>query len=103
MSAAGQWTPGQATPYNPYANINLGTSDPRKINANTQGAAANQYGNANSYATAVQDYLGNIVQPMAEGQGGYLPSETANIEMTPEQQRNMVASSAIAAGTPTMA
>lgn len=103
MSAPGQWNPSQATPYNPYANINLGTSDPRKINANTQGVAADQYGNANQYATAVQDYLGNIVNPIAQGQGGYSPTEASQIEMSPEQQQNMVASSAIAAGTPTQA
>lgn len=97
------WNPASATPYNPYQNVNLGTSDPRKIARNTQGVNADQYANANSYATAIQDYLGGIIDPIAQGNGGYNPSEVANIEMTPEQQQNLVASSAIAAGTPTQA
>lgn len=97
------WNPSSATPYNPYANVNLGTSDPRKIARNTQGVNADQYGNANSYATAIQDYLGGIIDPIAQGQGGYNPTEVSQIEMSPEQQQNLVASSAIAAGTPTQA
>lgn len=101
MATSPGWSPSQATPYNPYAGFDFATSNPRTISANTQATNANAAGNANQYATAVQDYLGNIIQPAAQGQGGYSPSETSQIEMTPQQQQNMVTSSGISSGSAT--
>jgi hypothetical protein len=60
----------------------------------------NQYGNQRSQTA---DYLNNIEDPIAQGNGGYNASETSQIEMTPEQQQQMVDQAGISAGAATQA
>jgi|SRR5581483_8360274 len=95
-------------------NVDLTETDPRKI---TQGdrqtiyqqgqqlsaqdqALANQY---SGQAQQTQDYLGNIESPLAQGKGGYNASELSQIQMTPEQQQQIVTGAGISAGTGTAA
>ena len=94
--------------------IDYSTSDPRKIASQNRQTIAQQ-GDALSQADAqranqstaqslqTQDYLGNIENPLAEGQGGYDASELSQIEMTPQQQQDIVTGAGISAGTNTAA
>lgn len=107
--------------YQPYSaiqanptNVNLNTSDPRKIAGNVQQLVTQQgqqlYGQNNQqadqnqqYQGQTQAYLNNIEDPLAQGQGGYNASEVSNIEMTPQQQQNIVTGAGISAGVNTAA
>lgn len=95
-------------------NQDFNTSDPRKIAAqnltgvvNTGNQLYNQqqqrYNAGSGQAQQTQDYLGGILAPQAEGNGGYNAQETSQIEMTPEQQQQMVTAAGISAGTATEA
>lgn len=52
---------------------------------------------------ATQDYLGGIEDPLAQGKGGYNASELSQIQLTPEQQQQMVTGAGISAGVGTAA
>ena len=105
------------TPVNPIGyptNMDFNTSNPRTIAAqnltgivNTGNQLYNQqaqrYNQGTGQAQATQDYLGGIMNPLAQGQGGYNAQETSQIEMTPQQQQNMITSAGISAGTNTQA
>lgn len=47
---------------------------------------------------ATQDYLGGIEDPLAQGKGGYNADELSQIQLTPEQQQQMVTGAGISAG-----
>jgi hypothetical protein len=49
------------------------------------------------------DYLNQIEDPLAKGQGGYNAEEKSAIQMTPEQQQQMVTGAGISAGANTAA
>jgi hypothetical protein len=49
------------------------------------------------------DYLNNIENPIAQGNGGYNAAETSQIQMTPQQQEQMVDQAGISAGANTQA
>lgn len=94
-----------ATPAFSYNN----TTDPRKIAQNQRGLIRqqgdqliqqnNETQNAeNQRRSQTADYLNNIEDPLAQGQGGYNPSELSQIQMTPEQQADIVRSAGITAG-----
>jgi hypothetical protein len=53
---------------------------------------------AEQQRNATQDYLGGIEDPLAQGLGGYNAAETAGIELTPEQQQQIVTGAGISAG-----
>jgi hypothetical protein len=87
------------------------TTDPRKIAQNQrqliyqQGQQLNQQdldaANAAQGTTGkTTDYLNQIEDPLAKGQGGYDSSETSQIQMTPAQQQQMVTSAGISAAAP---
>lgn len=89
-------------------------SDPRKIAANQrqqvaqqgdylQGQAGQQYQQGMQQAGATGDYLSGVENPLAQGQGGYNASELSQIQMTPEQQADIVSRAGITAGTATAA
>ena len=67
--------------------------------ANLQTQDAGLYNENMGAAGGTQDYLGNLENPLAQGQGGYNPSEVSQIQMTPQQQADMVSSAGISAGT----
>jgi hypothetical protein len=71
--------------------------------ANLQGQDYNTYAQQMGLSSGTQDYLGNLESPLAQGQGGYNSSEQSQIQMTPEQQAQMVSASGISAGTATQA
>ena len=71
--------------------------------ANLQTQDAGLYNENMGAAGGTQDYLGNLENPLAQGQGGYNPSEVSQIQMTPQQQADMVSSAGISAGTATQA
>lgn len=57
---------------------------------------------ANEYAAqqgGTQAYLNPLEMANASGQGGYSPSEASQIELTPQQQQDIVTSAGISAGT----
>lgn len=87
------------TPYTP----DYHTSDPRKIASQQRLLAADQYNAGTGEAAAVGDYLGGIENPLAQGKGGYNASELSQIEMTPQQQQQIVTGAGISAGTGTAA
>lgn len=105
------------TPVNPIGyptNMDFNSSNPRTIAAqnltgivNTGNQLYNQqaqrYNQGAGQAQQTQDYLGGIMNPLAQGQGGYDAAETSQIEMTPQQQQNMITSAGISAGTNTQA
>jgi hypothetical protein len=89
---------------NPYgSNLDYSTSDPRKIAAQQRQQNASQYAQGMQQAQNTQDYLGNIESPLAQGQGGYNASELSQIQMTPQQQAQMVTQAGLSAGTATQA
>ena len=71
--------------------------------ANLQGQDYNNYAQQMGLSSGTQDYLGNLENPLAQGQGGYNAQEQSQIQMTPEQQAQMVSASGISAGTATQA
>jgi hypothetical protein len=94
--------------------IDYTTKDPQKIaqqnrqlvatqGTNLDQAAQQRAQQATAQSGQTQDYLGDIENPLASGQGGYNPSETSQITMTPEQQQQMVTGAGISAGTNTAA
>lgn len=98
----------------PNAYQDLNTSNPRKIGAqalqgitNTGNQLFNQqnqaYNQGVGQSQQTQDYLGNIMNPLAQGQGGYSPSEVSQIELTPQQQQNIVSTAGNTAGAATQA
>ncbi len=109
-------------PYQPYTNPNIqfnqgrasSTSDPRKIASNQleeirgQGDAlqstdqnlANQYA---QQASGTQQYLNPIESNLAQGGGGYSAAEQGQIELTPQQQQNIVTGAGISSGVGTAA
>jgi hypothetical protein len=94
--------PSGNNPYgtNPYgSNLDYGSSDPRKIAAQQRRQNASQYAQGTQQAQNTQDYLGGIENPLAQGQGGYNASEMSQIQMTPEQQQQIVTGAGISAGT----
>src|ERR1035441_4656363 len=73
------------------------TGDPRKLTqqelqqiaqqgANLRGQDYATYAQQMGLSGGTQDYLGDLENPLAAGQGGYNPTETSQIQMTPEQQ-----------------
>lgn len=96
-------SPGYSPATVDYLNGNWTTSDPRKIAANLQqiNAQGAQAGQANANAT--QGFLDPIEQRLASGQGGYSPDELSQIQMTPEQQRDIVNRAGTTAGAATAA
>jgi hypothetical protein len=61
------------------------------------------YGTEQGARGSTADYLNNVEDPLAQGNGGYNANETSQIEMTPEQKQQMVTSAGISAGTNTAA
>jgi hypothetical protein len=61
------------------------------------------YGTEQGQRGQTADYLNNIEDPLAQGKGGYNAAEQAQIQMTPEQQQQMVTAAGISAGTNTAA
>ena len=86
-----------------YLNQDYNTSDPRKIAANQQGLNAQGAQAGQQNATATQSYLNPIEQQLAGGGGGYTPDQISQIEMSPQQQQQMVTNAGISAGTGTAA
>lgn len=89
-------------------------SDPRKLAANQrqlvtqkgdilEQQAQDQYLQGTQQAGQTGDYLNGIESPLAQGQGGYNPAELSQIQMTPEQQQDIVNRAGITAGTATAA
>ena len=94
--------------------IDFASSDPRKIasqNRQTiqqQGDVLNQQAQqqaatAAGARTGTEGYLSDIADPLAKGEGGYNADELSQIQMTPEQQQQMVTGAGISAGTGTAA
>jgi hypothetical protein len=90
------------------------TNDPRKLASNNrqiiaQGGQQLQQQNQDQYNQGTQQadqtggYLTGIESPLAQGQGGYLPSEVSQIQMTPEQQQAIVSGAGTTAGAATAA
>jgi hypothetical protein len=91
-----------------------GSNDPRKI-AQNQRAMVQQTGDelmraqgvmqgqAEQQRGQVTDYLNPIEQQLARGQGGYNASELSQIQMTPQQQQQMITGAGISAGENTAA
>jgi hypothetical protein len=71
--------------------------------SNLQGQDYTTYAQQMGLSSGTQDYLGNLENPLAQGQGGYNSSEQSQIQMTPAQQAQMVSASGISAGTATQA
>lgn len=90
------------------------SKDPRQIAENEQQAIqgtgnqlltndeelANQYGEK---AAGTQAYLNPIESNLAQGGGGYAPSEVSQIELSPEDKQNIVTQAGITAGQGTAA
>lgn len=101
----------------PYGYNNTG--DPRKAAANqraliTQGGDTlqNQYqqqysdqqgGAPVNTVAGTANYLNNIEDPLAQGQGGYNSEETGQIELSPEQKQAIITGAGTSAGTGTAA
>jgi hypothetical protein len=119
MATSGTPSPAGSLPYQPYRPIapvattaSKYTSDPRQIASNQanlvsgQGQAlmandenlANQYG---QQAAGTQAYLNPIESNLASGGGGYNAAEQSQIQLTPEQQQNIVTGAGISAGAGT--
>ncbi len=100
-------------PYATNAGYNT-TSDPRQaakneaefaVNTggqllNQQQQLAQQYGQEEA---ATQNYLNPIEGQLAAGQGGYTPAEAQQIELSPQQQNDIVQGAGISAGVNTAA
>lgn len=86
-----------------YLNQDYNSSNPRTIAANQQGMNAQGAQAAQQNATATQSYLNPLEQNLANGGGGYTADQISQIEMTPQQQANMVTQAGISAGTGTAA
>jgi hypothetical protein len=66
----------------------------------TDEALANEYA---AQQSGTQAYLNPIAQSQASGQGGYSPTESSQIELTPAQQSAITTSAGISAGAGTAA
>lgn len=97
-----------------YATYDPTTTSPSKIasqnrnliygqaqNLTTQQQQAQQQAQAQSGQT--QDYLGGIEDPLAQGNGGYNADETSQIELSPQDEQNIVNGAGISAGVNTAA
>jgi hypothetical protein len=92
--------------------MNYSSSDPRKLSSQATryvgdtgqglqdqaGAEATIQGQRSDATT---DQLANWMSPMAAGQGGYNADELSQIQMTPQQQRDMTTAAGITAGNTT--
>jgi hypothetical protein len=66
----------------------------------TDEALANEYA---AQQSGTQQYLNPIAQSQAAGQGGYTPGEASQIELTPQQESNIVTAAGNSAGVNTAA
>ena len=105
-------TPIQYNTYNP--GMNYSSSDPRQIAKNNLQSIASQgqqlYNQNNQMLNqgqqqlqGTQGYLNTVEDPLAQGQGGYNQQEVSQIEMTPQQQQDIVTGAGISAGANTAA
>lgn len=109
-----QYQPVSATddPTNPQnfqntSNPKTAAQNARQMAAQTGAGLMNQdlglYNENQANVTGSANYLNNIEDPLAQGQGGYNASELSQINMTPQQQQQMVTGAGISAGTNTAA
>ena len=109
-----QYQPVSATddPTNPQnfqntSNPKTAAQNARQMAAQTGTGLMNQdlglYNQNQANVTGSANYLNNIEDPLAQGQGGYNASELSQINMTPQQQQQMVTGAGISAGTNTAA
>ena len=105
-------SPIQYNTYNP--GMNYSSSDPRQIAKNNLQSIASQgqqlYNQNNQMLNqgqqqlqGTQGYLNTVEDPLAQGQGGYNQQEVSQIEMTPQQQQDIVTGAGISAGANTAA
>jgi hypothetical protein len=109
------WYPSTPATYPGYTR----STNPRQI-ATSQGQNVSSQGNQlmqqeanylNEYTgagtpnnvTSTADYLNTLENPLAEGKGGYTPQEQAQIQMTPQQQQDIVNAAGASAGANTEA
>lgn len=105
-------TPISYNSYNPTSQYNY--TNPRNAAISGQQSIASQgqqlydqnnqsQDQNNTAAQGTQSYLGSIEDPLAQGQGGYNASEQSQIELTPQQQQDIVTGAGISAGANTTA
>jgi hypothetical protein len=97
----------QPQQYNPatvnYLNQDYNSSNPRTIASNQQGMNAQASQAAQTNANQAQSFLNPTEQSLATGGGGYTPDQISQIEMSPQQQQQLVTQAGISAGTGTAA
>lgn len=98
--------PSGKNPYgtNPYGtNLDYGSNSARTIADQQRRQNAAQYAQGTAQQQQVADYLSPIESNLAEGKGGYNADELSQIQMTPQQQQDIVTRAGISAGTNTAA